>query len=632
MRKLTVVLFPLLLALPFACSEDGGTGPEPSRSGLYDSQGEPADQLDGGQSAYWQFADLQPRTQYDVTLKDDMGTDVAIARLTTDPDGKIPLTAIGFDLGLGIGGVGGTGGSFVPSQGTYTLDIFDLAGSVVASYVFTVDATTPMVFAADQQGDGINSFLRAQHPVYARGVNLTPGETIDLYVVDDVRFWSEDMALVDVSGGAETVTVDGNGEFLQQVWASPSLVAPYDIVADRDRNGSLGIKEDLVDGYLPVGFMVQVLGTGADIQVQIACDANRDYKDIFEATENVYAVLNPRTQQFTHKWVHKYVVVHQDQWNDGDPLTDVTEGPEYDTPQYGCTNEGRVLIWPATLVPGKYDIVIDVNRDGIYTQGMDFLDNIDSYGLPTAGFIVAGEGAPPVVMITSPEDGLETSDRVVYLTGTVSDTSVTNARLIVNGGAQTIGVVGGQMDYTSIVLQRGWNTIRVEAHNEGGLGHDEVQVNGTFDAVGMNVNMAWNKGPHSDVDLWVEDATGEWCGWTNRNTAIGGWLDVDDTEGWGPENFYLSQAALDSTPGDYHVAVHYWDDAGEGPTIPTIRVLLNEGQANQIERTIVGPTLNQEGEWWYATTITMPAGTFSDFEGPGPFPAGRAPRDLPKKQ
>jgi len=628
MRNLALVLTLVLMPLILACNDEGSTTPDEGESGLFDSQGNSTDVINGGGSAYWTIPDLEPRTQYDFSLKDEAQTEIAIARLTTDGSGVVPRTAIGYDLGLGLGGPGRTPGMFVPAVLTYTLEIRDLEGNIVQSFPFTVDTSTPMVFSADAQGNGINSFLRAQHPVYARGRNFTPGDMIDLYVVDDISYWSEGLSLVDVSGGRETVTVGQDGEFLQRVWASPSLVAPYDIVADVNQDGTLDEK-DLVDGYMPVGFMVQILGTGADIQVQIACDTNRDYKDIFETTENVYAALNPNTQQFTHKWVYKYVVIHQDTWNDGDPLDDVSRGPEYDTPQYGCTNEGRVLVWPADLTPGAYDIVIDVNRDGLYTKGMDFLDNIDSFGLPTAGFIVPGEGEAPDVEITSPADNLETTERVVYLDGTVSDATITLARLFVNDAAQTIGVASGQLDRTPMVMQRGENTIRVEVHNGAGLGSDGVSVIGTFDAVGMNVNLAWNVGPHNDVDLWVEDANGEWCGYSNPRTAIGGWLDVDDTEGWGPENFYLSQAAVDSTPGNYNVAVKYYDDAGEGPTIPTIKILLNEGQANQIERTMVGPALNQRGDWWYVTTITVPAGTFSNYDGPGP--AARPPVGPGKK-
>ena len=42
--------------------------------------------------------------------------------------------------------------------------------------------------------------------------------------------------------------------------------------------------------------------------------------------------------------------------------------------QRGCTNAGRKLIWPHPLTPGQYDIIIDVDRDGLYDEGSDILD------------------------------------------------------------------------------------------------------------------------------------------------------------------------------------------------------------------------------------------------------------------
>jgi len=585
---------------------------------LTDGEGNPSTGLEGGESAYWGFDQLLPTTVYDFTLKNESDVEVAKATLTTDANGEIPLTAIGYDLGLDFPGnsTGRSLGKLLETE-TFTIEVYNIDGKLVTAQQFTVDYGAPVVFAADQDGFAQNSFLRNQHQVWAKGKNLTSGTQLDVWVVDDIRYWELGTPLSDVSGVPETVTVDGNGEFHTIVWSIPSLVAPYDIVADFDRDGQYSAG-DLVDGYYPVGFMIQTYSSGEDLQVQIACTYNYDYIDIFQTTDNVYAYLNPRIQQFTHKWVHKYVVVHQDVWDDGDVLNDVTQVPELDTPQYGCTNEARVLIWPATLTSGKYDLVMDVDRNGYYDKGLDFLDNIDSYGQPTAGFIVGSGVEGPTVDITSPETGLETEDEVVYLAGTVSDESIQFAKLIVNGASQTIGVTSGTLDYTAIVLQRGWNTIRVEAFNaDGGVGFDEVTVNGNFPTYGMKVTLTWDLGPHNDVDLWVQDPTGESCGYSNSTTNIGGWLDVDDTEGYGPENFRLTQEAVNANPGAYNVWVYYYSDAGEGPTIPTLQIVLNEGQNNQVTRTLVGPALSNH-ENWYATTITMPGGNFSDY-----VPAGK---------
>ncbi len=618
MNKYILSIAAAILIVTMGCPDTStspiaGTG----NSNLYDEQGNPSTGLESGASAFWDFDQLLPTTVYDFSLSNASGTEVAKATLTTDANGEIPLTAIGYDFGLDFPN-NSTGRSLnkLLETETFTLDILSTEGKVVTTTTFTVDYGAPVVFAADQDGYAQNSFLRSSHQVWAKGKNLTAGAQLDVWVVDDIRYWDLGTPLVDVSGGPEGVTVDGNGEFHTRVWSNPSLVAPYDIVVDFDRDGTYS-DGDLVDGFYPVGFMVQTYTTGEDLQVQIACNRDYEYIDIFQTSDNVYAYLNPRTQQFTHKWVHKYVVPHQDVWNTGDPLNDVTQIPELDTPQYGCTNEGRVLIWPATLAPGKYDVVIDVDRNGVYDRGLDFLDNIDSYGQPTGGFIVGSGNPGPTVDITSPENGLQTQDEIVYLAGTVSDVDVQFAKLYVNGISQTIGVTSGNLDYTPIVLQRGTNTIRVEVFNaEGGVGYDQVTVTGDFPLYGMKITLTWNLGPHNDVDLWIQDPTGEWCGYNNKVTAIGGWLDLDDTEGYGPENFRLGQDAVNANPGAYNVLVHYYSDAGEGPTIPTLQIVLNEGQNNEIIRTLVGPSLS-DNEQWNATTITMPNGTFSDYNPTG---------------
>jgi len=614
MKNILFISVLAILAFTVSCSNSSDSPfTETGGNVLLDSEGNISTGLESGESAYWTFDQLSPNTAYDFTLTDQNGTEVAKATLTTDANGEIPETAIGYDLGLVFpGGSNARSLNKISDTVTYTIEIYNLDGKLVTTREFVVDLGAPVVFASDQNGYAQNSFLLNSHPVYASGKNLTSGDQIDLWVVDDRMIWELGTPLIDVSGTPETVTVDANGEFHTRVWANPSLVAPYDIVADFDRDGTYS-SGDMVDGYYPVGFMVQTYSSGADLQVQIACDRDRNYIDIFETTDNVYAYLNPRTQQFTHKWVHKYVVAHQDVWTTGDVLNDVTIAPELDTPQYGCTNEGRVLIWGATLTAGLYDIVIDVNRNGQYDRGLDFLDNIDSYGQPTAGFIVGSGAVGPTVEITSPEDGSETENEIVYLQGNVSDESILYAKLIVNDVSQTIGVTSGTLDITPIILKRGLNTIRVEAFNaQGGLGYDEVTINGDFPTYGLKVTLTWNVGPHNDVDLWVQDPTGEWCGYTNTTTTIGGWLDVDDTEGYGPENFRLSQEAVNANPGKYSIRVYYYSDAGEGPTIPTLQIVLNEGQANESSRTLVGPALSNHEEWT-ATTITMPGGNFSDY-------------------
>jgi len=86
------------------------------------------------------------------------------------------------------------------------------------------------------------------------------------------------------------------------------------------------------------------------------------------------------------KWV---IVPHQAVWNDGDPLNPV-QTPLGDTVQYGCTNAGRRLVWPAPLTPGQYDVIVDVDADLVYDKGQDFLDGYSGPG-NWVGFTVQEE-------------------------------------------------------------------------------------------------------------------------------------------------------------------------------------------------------------------------------------------------
>jgi hypothetical protein len=48
-------------------------------------------------------------------------------------------------------------------------------------------------------------------------------------------------------------------------------------------------------------------------------------------------------------------------------------------------------------------------------------------------------------------------------------------------------------------------------------------------------------------------------------------LDLDDTDGAGPENLNLHTPEIGAT---YHVGVHYWNDHGYGESLATVRIYL----------------------------------------------------------
>jgi uncharacterized protein YfaP (DUF2135 family) len=121
-------------------------------------------------------------------------------------------------------------------------------------------------------------------------------------------------------------------------------------------------------------------------------------------------------------------------------------------------------------------------------------------------------------------------------------------------------------------------------------------------AAGIRVTLTWNTAG-TDVDLWVTDPDGEKCYYDHETTLSGLMLDVDDTNGYGPENITNQSPPA----GDYLVQVHYYDDHDDETAIGsdcTIVVRLNEGTDDEEVRTYSG-YLSDTDDIWTVTTLTI---------------------------
>ena len=112
----------------------------------------------------------------------------------------------------------------------------------------------------------------------------------------------------------------------------------------------------------------------------------------------------------------------------------------------------------------------------------------------------------------------------------------------------------------------------------------------------------------SDLDLHFLHPDGQWdeppydCNWQNPTPL---WhddhsygnptLDIDATQGWGPENVNLD----DPKPGiDYAVGVYYFTDRGYGPSIATVRIFF-EGF---LHTELTSPAF-ETGQFWDALRL-----------------------------
>lgn len=113
----------------------------------------------------------------------------------------------------------------------------------------------------------------------------------------------------------------------------------------------------------------------------------------------------------------------------------------------------------------------------------------------------------------------------------------------------------------------------------------------------------------TDLDLHFLHPDGTWnqapldCNWQNRNPIWGDplsatgnpSLDIDATQGWGPENVNLDGPE----PGlPYHVGVNYFTDRGYGPSFATIRVFL----FGELVEEVTSQALRR-GEFWDALRV-----------------------------
>ncbi|TRO53795.1 hypothetical protein E2P61_00330, partial [Candidatus Bathyarchaeota archaeon] len=108
-----------------------------------------------------------------------------------------------------------------------------------------------------------------------------------------------------------------------------------------------------------------------------------DQKDFFELGETVYVMGSGYSPSTTYSL---YVVEDVATWNDGTTIP--TRVPET-AANISSNTEGAVsatVIWSDPQAAGKYDIVVDVNSNGVYDVGVDALDDSDIE--VTAGMVI----------------------------------------------------------------------------------------------------------------------------------------------------------------------------------------------------------------------------------------------------
>jgi hypothetical protein len=401
------------ISLLFGCKKGGGTSPPPPFQGnayLCNSKAthlSATTRLAEYDNLGIEMDNLKAYTHYTVLVTNDATQETeGSAYLTSDGNGDIPFTVIAYEL----------------LAGSYTLTV--AGGAIVTQFTVDKIPSTPRVIPCDANGNYRNHFSVGDD-IYVRGSGYDNDVQIEIYITYDRAVWENGVRLVDrTATGADLVFTNSLGEIpVTLVWEAadlgqydpnpegeipcprggqglPSEVAnnaygSFDIVVDRGNlNGHYDDYDDILRDFHPTGFVLQSGGHGGsgvnDLYAQLSSNRNRNYIDMFAPTEDVWCWINPDSPLGeSDRYIDRYIVKHKDNWLQGDELKDVSgPNPEGSTIQTGCTNMGNVLIWPAPLDPGEYDIIIDFNRNGIYDEGVDILDGTNVDGT-NVGFRVA---------------------------------------------------------------------------------------------------------------------------------------------------------------------------------------------------------------------------------------------------
>ncbi len=231
------------------------------------------------------------------------------------------------------------------------------------------------------------------------------------------------------------------------------------------------------------------------------------------------------------------------------------------------------------------------------------------------------------VQITQPS-ATETAGRVVTIEGTAGSTGVdvlSGATLTVNGIAQNVTITSGNFS-TQVVLRSGDNVIRVAVEGaDGRRGCAVKNIKSTTPKTTLSATLTWSLGD-ADVDLYVTQPDNQTAWYSNKSTSSGGRLDVDNTSGFGPENYFISLAS-DSplNVGTYTMQVHYYRDRKQDSTHPTrpvnwrVVILINEATAREKIEVYTG-TLSKDNsgnnspgssgpDWATARVVTLVAAT-----------------------
>ncbi|MBI4181696.1 MAG: hypothetical protein HY520_01895, partial [Candidatus Aenigmarchaeota archaeon] len=205
-----------------------------------------------------------------------------------------------------------------------------------------------------------------QEDVFVRADGLPPSQVVTAYVIEEALFLPDQSVLEDrTPDGPDTLATDPAGTIAAAtLWTGLAIadVGPYDIVIDADQDGLYDALEEPVDNLTGPGFRVQAMN---------ATNLAGEAREAFPINEPVYATGGG----FPPGIRLDLYVVQDGAVTSGSPLSDETEEVERDVQVSAAGEFGPLKVWenPERDHAGFYDMVADVDQDGVYDRTKDAL-------------------------------------------------------------------------------------------------------------------------------------------------------------------------------------------------------------------------------------------------------------------
>jgi hypothetical protein len=229
------------------------------------------------------------------------------------------------------------------------------------------------------------------------------------------------------------------------------------------------------------------------------------------------------------------------------------------------------------------------------------------------------------VLLTSPKPESTYTSRTLTLAGSlINGDSITGGIVELNGVATTLNASDYYPTFSQpIEIDSGANYVHISMFGKvtGGkcaFVDTTFRIFGNFRALDLWTELRWNT-DGTDVDFHLLPPSGTFPGsmWTStdcyygyKTPSWGGFLDVDNTSGYGPEHITIPAA---SDTGTYRLFVHYYSDhtSGNTPTSAFVTVSVRGGPNRNFGPYSLVVDSSRAGDIYEVCTIRYPAGTIT---------------------